>query len=276
MKQPDPSLNFDRIARRVRTHIVKIASQPHGCHIGGSLSAVEVLTALYFRVLKHRPDEPEWDGRDYFIYSKGHASAALYGVLAEAGYFGFDELGGYCTAGSMLGGHPLPRVPGVPFATGAVGHGLSLGVGLAMGLRLRGEMDRRVFVLLGDGELQEGAVWEAVMSAAQFGLGNLRVIVDRNHGQNDGFTESINALGDVGAKFRQFGWAATAVDGHDIDALTQSLDAAPSKQDQPVAVIAETIKGRGVAFLEGDHRNHYASLSPSLARRALASVEAGL
>jgi len=260
---------FDEIARRVRRHVVRIAGTPHGCHLGGALSCVEILVTLYFDVLRLDPLDPRWPPRDMFVFSKGHAAAALYSVLVERGYLAEASLSTYCAAGSTLLGHPTRHIPGVEFATGSMGHGLSLGVGVALGLKRRGNSESRVFVLLGDGELQEGSVWEAAMAAHHFGLDNLCAVVDRNLGQNDGATESIMRLGEVAPRWQAFGWGVRTVDGHDFPALRTALGAVPYAAGTPSAVVARTVKGRGVAGIEGDPRSHYMTLSARSVERAL-------
>jgi transketolase len=257
------------VARRVRRHVVRTSAMPRGCHLGGSLSCVDILVALYYGVLRHDPEDPDWPDRDVFIFSKGHAAPALYAVLAERGYFPLGELSGYSLEGSRLLGHPTRHVPGVEFATGSVGHGLSLGVGVAIGFKRQGLSGRRVIVLLGDGELQEGSVWEAAMSASHYRLDNLHAIVDRNHGQNDGDTEKIMSLGDIAAKWRAFGWRTGEVDGHDIAAVRSALEPVPAPAGTPSLTLAHTRKGRGLPGIEGDPRSHYMTLSEPRLRRAL-------
>jgi transketolase len=268
----DDIRELEDIAVRVREHIVRIAGMPGGCHLGGALSSVEILVTLYFGILRLDPNDAAWSERDVFIFSKGHAAAALYGVLAERGYLSTEELGTYCKAGSRMLGHPTRSIPGVEFATGSVGHGLSLGVGVALGLRRGGAAGRRVFVLLGDGELQEGAVWEAALSAHHYGLDNLCAVVDRNLGQNDGSTERIMRLDDVAEKWRAFGWRVHGVDGHDQPALRSALGALPLEAGRPSVIVARTIKGRGVPGVEGDPRSHYMTLSQANVQRALRSL----
>jgi transketolase len=199
------------IASAVREHVLAIGARPVGTHLGGSLSATDILVALYFRVMRVRPDDPAWSGRDRFVLSKGHASAALYATLAERGFIAREELATYGSASGRLMAHPTVAIPGVEFATGSLGHGLSLGVGLALALR-RQRRGNRVFVLLGDGELQEGSVWEAAMSAPHLGLDNLTAIVDRNGLQINGPTEERMALEPLADKWRSFGWGVSTTD----------------------------------------------------------------
>ncbi|MGQ0825907.1 MAG: transketolase [Actinomycetota bacterium] len=259
-------------AYAIRRHVLDIAAGPEGTHVGGSLSCADLLAVLFFAVLKFRPDDPQWPDRDYFVLSKGHASAALYGALAECGLLPAEELRTYGRRGSRLAGHPLSSVPGVEFATGSLGHGLSLGVGLALAAQRDGRPSR-VFVLLGDGELQEGSVWEAVMSASHLGLDNLVAIVDRNDWQITGRTEDCISLEPLADRWRAFGWNVLDVDGHDIEAVQATLGCGARAPGQPSVVLAKTTKGRGVRFLEDKKSSHYVTLSRALYKRALASLE---
>ncbi|MDP9121421.1 MAG: transketolase [Acidobacteriota bacterium] len=245
-----------------------------GAHLGGCMSAVEILAVLLFDgVLRVDPAQPKLDGRDYLLFSKGHASAALYAALALRGFFPEAELKSYKRMGSRLAGHPLKSIPGVELATGSLGHGLAVGNGLA----LAGKHDRRdyrVFVVLGDGECQEGAVWEAAMAAAHYRLDNLVAIVDRNGVQEDGPTETIMALEPFGDKWRAFNWEVREVDGHDAAALSQALHAVPFAAGRPSLLIARTVKGKGVSFAENTHAWHYGKLNPEQKAQALAELAA--
>ena len=244
-QESDRGAELKRVASAVRAHVLAMGASPAGTHIGGSLSATDILVALYFRVLRVRPDDPDWSGRDRFVLSKGHASAALYATLAERGFIARDELATYGSASGRLMAHPTIAVPGVEFATGSLGHGLSLGVGLALALR-RQRGRNRVFVLLGDGELQEGSVWEAAMSAAHLGLDNLTAIVDRNRLQINGPTEERMRLEPLADKWQSFGWDVSAVDGHEFVPLVSVLRSTP-ESGRPKMVIAHTVKGRAAS-----------------------------
>lgn len=261
-------------ALAIRRHILAMAASPAGAHAGGSLSAADVLTVLYFNVLRLRPDDPAWSERDYFVLSKGHASAGLYATLAERGFFPVEELATYAQAGSRLGGHPMRKVPGVEFPTGSLGHGLSLGVGLALAAKRDGRANR-AFVLMGDGELQEGSVWEAAMAASHHRLDNLVAIVDRNRLQICGDTETRMGLEPLADRWRAFGWLVAEVDGHDLDGLVNVFSSLPAKADTPSLIIANTQKGRGVKFMEGKKKSHYVNLSPKLYTKARTELEAG-
>ncbi|MEW2500988.1 transketolase [Amycolatopsis sp. NPDC047767] len=271
MSAPAVAPTIAERALRVREEILQMAAGEHGAHVGGGLSATDVLCVLYLEVLRLRPDEPDWPGRDRFVLSKGHASAALYAVLAEAGFLEREELETYCRPGSRLAGHPLRRLPGVEFPTGSLGHGLSLATGIALGLR-RARAGSRAFALLGDGELQEGSVWEAAMLAGHLRLGNLTAIVDRNRLQITGSTEDCVALEPLADRWRAFGWDVVEVDGHDHSALRTALTTTGAR---PTMVLAHTVKGAGVPMFEGDRRSHAVKLSPRNHRRALAGLRTG-
>jgi transketolase len=258
-------------ALAVREHILAIGATPLGTHVGGSLSAADILVALYFHTLRVRPGEPDWPERDHFVLSKGHASAALYATLAERGFFDPAELASYGQSGGRLLSHPTTKVPGVEFATGSLGHGLSLAVGLALAARRAGRPNR-AFALLGDGELQEGSVWEAAMSAAHFGLDNLTALVDRNRLQINGSTEKRMRLEPLADRWTAFGWRAVPVSGHDLGQLVEVLDSVPAEAVRPTVLIADTTKGRGVSFLENRKQSHYAALGPDTHARALAAL----
>ncbi|NUS12505.1 MAG: transketolase, partial [Streptomyces sp.] len=227
----------------------------------------------YGAVLRHRPDDPQWPDRDWFVLSKGHASAALYAVLSGHGYFPPEECATYGQRGGRLAGHPLRRLPGVEFPTGSLGHGLALASGVALAAARTGRATR-VFVLLGDGELQEGSNWEAIMSAAQFGLDNLTAVVDRNGWQISGRTEESVALEPLDERWRSFGWSVADADGHDLGALRTVLTAPPPVRGRPTVVIARTVKGRGVPVFENRKKSHYVRLSPRLYERAAAGLRA--
>lgn len=265
-------VGLHRTALAVREHILTIGAGAVGTHVGGALSAVDILVALYREVLRVRPDEPDWPDRDHFILSKGHASAALYATLAECGFFPVEELDTYGRSDGRLMAHPTPAVPGVEFATGSLGHGLALGIGLALAAKRAGQ-DKRVFVLMGDGELQEGSVWEAAMAAAHFGLDNLTAVVDRNRLQISGSTEDRMRLEPLSDKWRAFGWQTSEVDGHDFAQLVPALRTAPA-DGTPGVLIADTVKGRGVRHLQHRKQSHFAKLGPEAYQRAVTALRA--
>ncbi|MFC6929293.1 MULTISPECIES: transketolase [Actinomadura] len=279
------------VAHRVREHIVGMCAGPEGGHLGGSMSLVEILTVLYFEVMRNDPRRPAAPDRDIFVLSKGHGAICLYAVLAERGFFPVGELAEYARPGSRLMGHPIRAVPGVEMPTGSLGHGLALANGFALADR-----GRRCFAVMGDGELQEGSVWEAAMASAALGLGNLTAVVDRNNLQITGPTEDTIGLEPLADRWRSFGWTVREVDGHDFGALRRAL--APDGTDggetggggtggdgtgggageggtgRPVVVIARTVKGRGLPSLEATARGHYAKLSDRQAERSLAVLRA--
>ena len=246
-------------AARMRIDIVEMIGEAGSGHPGGSLSAADIVATLFFGdVLNYDASQPQWPERDRFILSKGHAGPVLYAALAQAGYFGRDQLKTLRKLGSMLQGHPdSKKTPGVEVSTGSLGQGLSISCGLAAGLR-GGELpepahdDRTVYCLMGDGELQEGQVWEAAMFAAHEGLSNLVAIVDHNGLQIDGACNEVMCLGTVADKFRSFNWHVTEVDGHDVEAVYAALMAAKAYTQGPAVIVAHTVKGKGVSFMEGD------------------------
>ncbi|MFI6130811.1 transketolase [Micromonospora sp. NPDC051141] len=248
------------MARRIRQDVIRMAGSPEGAHVGGSLSCADLLAVLYADLL--RPG-------DSFVLSKGHAAPALYSVLAQLGRIPAEELADFARPHSRLFGHPPADLPGVEFATGSLGHGLGLSIGLALAERLHGG-DRHVYTLLGDGELQEGSIWEAALLAGHQRLSGLVAVIDRNGLQITGRTEDCVGLEPLDAKFAAFGWEVRVVDGHDIAALRHAL---PPSANRPVAVIARTVKGRGVPFLEHRAAGHYAKLKPVLVQRAMAALQ---
>lgn len=260
-------------AAAMRLDIVEMIAEAGSGHPGGSLSVADIVATLYFGgVLRHDPADPCWPARDRFILSKGHAAPVLYAALARAGYFGHDHLATLRKLGSMLQGHPdSKKTPGVEVSTGSLGQGLSVAAGLAAGLRANAGDDRRVFCLLGDGELQEGQVWEAAMFAAHHGLGNLIAIVDDNGLQIDGACTEVMCLGHIAAKFSAFGWRTAEVDGHDVDALHAALTAARAGGGAPHVIVARTVKGKGVSFMEDNAGWH--GKAPSADERAQAHAE---
>ena len=258
-------------AKRVRRSIVAMIAEAGQGHIGGDLSATDILATLFLVVLNVRPDDPSWPERDRLIMSKGHSSASLYSSLAFSGFFPADRLVEYMAPLSPLNGHPnRNRVPGVETNTGSLGHGLPVGVGVAIGAKLQ-RRSLRVFVLTGDGELQEGSNWEALMSGARYELDNLTLIVDRNRLQQGSSTEETSSLEPLDAKLASFGWEVRVTDGHGYGALLDSLT--PSKPGRPTAVIANTIKGRGVSFIEDRVEWHHKVPTPEQAQAALLELQ---
>jgi transketolase len=253
--------DLELTARQLRVEILKMLNTAKSGHTGGSLSAIDVLTVLYFHKMRHDPSNPSWEDRDRFVLSKGHAAPALYAALARAGYFSSDDLKTLRRLGSHLQGHPdMNKTPGVEVCTGSLGQGLSQAVGLALAGRLGGKSSR-VFALLGDGEVQEGQIWEAAMAAAHYRLDNLCVVLDQNGLQIDGEVAKVMNVGPLGPKFLAFNWHVLEVDGHDIQAICRALDDAEQTRDMPTMIIARTIKGKGVPFFE--HKASYHGVPPS-------------
>ena len=242
-------------AERLRLQILEMLHTAGSGHAGGSLSCVEILTVLYDAVLNVRPSEPTWTERDRLVLSKGHAAPALYATLARKGYFDERLLSKLRQLGSPLQGHPSIRsTPGVDMSSGSLGMGLSVGVGMALAARAAGK-SFRVFVICGDGELQEGQNWEAMMSAVKWNLDNLTMIVDRNHVQLDGPEEAVMPLGELSDKIKAFGWHVIRCAGHDVEMLLAAINTAVDHAG-PAAVMAETVKGKGVSFMEGQAAWH--------------------
>jgi transketolase len=240
------------VAKRLRRDIVTMIGKAGSGHPGGSLSAVEIATTLFWRVMQHKPADPQWKDRDRFILSKGHAAPLLYSVLAECGYFPLSELGTLRQLDSRLQGHAdRTATPGVEMSSGSLGQGLSFAIGVALAGRLNSQ-SYRVYALLSDGECDEGQTWEAVMSAAQFKLDNLTAIVDNNGIQLSGFNRDIMNLDPLNKKWEAFGWHVTDVDGHDLNQLLDAIKKSQQVKGQPAVIIAHTIKGKGVSFMENN------------------------
>ncbi len=242
-------------------------------HPGGSLSAVDVIATLFEYVLQHNPKQPDWPERDRFVLSKGHGVPALYAVLAHRGYFNRSDLNSLRSLGSPLQGHPVvDTVPGIEACTGSLGQGLSV----AQGMALAASIDRKtyhVYCMLGDGEIQEGQVWEAAMSAAKYKSDNLIAILDHNGGQIDGFTKEVMPLEPLADKWKAFGWQVTTIDGHNYAEILEGFTWAKQHQGAPKIIIANTIKGKGVSFMENDMRWHGAAPSQEELTQALTELE---
>jgi transketolase len=271
-----PVLDADALrerARIIRRHIVEMLHEAASGHPGGSLSAVEIVTALYFGgVLRYDPDRPDWADRDRFILSKGHGVPVQYAAMAEAGYFDTAELRTLRRIDSRLQGHPvLGSLPGIEASTGSLGQGLSIGLGMALAARLD-KRDFRVYVLLGDGECQEGQVWEAAMAAGHHRPDNIIAIVDYNKFQLDGAIEDIIGLEPFGAKWESMGWRVREIDGHDVEQVVDALAWAKA-QRAPACIIAHTVKGRGVSFMEGENAYHGVAPSEEELARALGELD---
>ena len=244
-------------------------------HVGSSMSLVEILRVLYDDVLRHEPQTPDLPERDRCILSKGHGCLALYAILADKGYFPVEELDRFCCVDGILGGHPeRGKVPGVEASTGSLGHGLSIGVGMALAARMQGRTNR-VFVVMGDGEINEGSVWEAALCAGKHRLTNLCAIIDYNKIQSAGFTAEIQDLEPLIDKWKSFGFAAVDVDGHDIDALGSLFAKVPLEADRPTAIICHTVKGKGIPFAENEPKwHHHSRFTPQILQEMYAAIGA--
>jgi len=259
-------------AREFRKEILETVAEAGSGHPGGSLSCVEILISLYYYKMRHKPDNPNWPLRDRFIMSKGHASPALYVTLANCGYFPKEELKSFRKLGSRLQGHVYTGVPGVELSTGSLGQGLSVANGIALGARIR-KVNLNIYCLLGDGEIQEGQVWEAAMTAGHHKLDNLCAILDYNKVQENGPVAEIKNEEPIAAKWRDFGWHVIEVDGHNFGELIASLDEFDTVKEKPTFIIADTVKGKGVSFMEGSAKWH--GKAPNKEELALALRELG-
>ncbi len=260
-------------ARILRIEILKMLATAGSGHTGGSLSAADIVTALYFYKMRHNPGDPKWNERDRFILSKGHAAPVLYAALALSGYFDKALLKTLRKLGSPLQGHPCSKLlPGVEISTGSLGQGLSIANGIAMGLKMDGS-DSRVYCLLGDGETQEGQVWEAAMTASHYRLDNLCGIIDNNGLQIDGQCCDVMHIEPIVKKWEAFGWHVLDIDGHDMGAIAGALNRAEELKGKPTMIVARTIKGKGVSFFEG--KVEYHGMAPSHEELEMALVELG-
>ena len=272
-----PEMKLDAIARACRVQIIRMLTHAGSGHPGGSLSVIDLLVAIAFGRLRHDPRRPDWPDRDRIVLSKGHAVPALYTVMARSGYFPEEQLITLRKLGSPLQGHPdRVALPGVEAATGSLGQGLSIACGMALGLRMSGS-PARVYCILGDGELQEGQVWEAAMSAPKLGqpdrpLDNLAVIVDYNKIQLDDFVAKILDLEPLVAKWQGFGWPVIEIDGHDLAQIDKALDQAEARRGGPSLIVAHTVKGKGVSFMENNPEWHGKSPKPTEAVAAIREI----
>jgi len=263
---------LNEIANVIRKDIVSMICKSKSGHPGGSLSAVEILTALYFDQMNIDPTNPKMEDRDRFVLSKGHAAPALYATLAERGYFEKEELNKLRKLGSMLQGHPdMKKIPGVEMSTGSLGQGFSVACGMAMAAKLD-NAPWNVYALLGDGEVQEGIIWEAAMSAAHYKLDNMIAFLDYNGLQIDGEVESVMSINPIEDKFRTFGWNVITIDGHDFDQIFAALDMAKDTVDKPTMIIAKTVKGKGVSFMENQASWHGSAPSEEQLEQALSEL----
>ena len=257
------------MARKLRRHVISMIATAGSGHPGGSLSSADIVTALYFKVMQHNPEKPQWPERDRFILSKGHAAPMLYAALAESGYFPVEELSTLRKLGSRLQGHTDRNLtPGVEMSAGSLGMGLSFGIGVALAARLD-HRDYETYVLLSDGECDEGQTWEAALSAPQFKLDNLVAIIDCNGIQLSSWTRDIMNLEPLNQKWQAFGWHTIDIDGHDFNQILSAFQEARKVKDKPTVIIARTIKGKGVSFMENKVKFHGKAPTPDEAEMAL-------
>jgi transketolase len=260
-------------ARILRKEILKMLTEAQSGHTGGSLSAADIVTALYFYKMRHNPKDPIWKERDRFILSKGHAAPLLYAALALSGYFRKSLMTTLRKLGSPLQGHPCSKtLPGVEISTGSLGQGLSIANGIAAGLKLD-ELDSRVYCLLGDGEIQEGQVWEAAMTSAHYRLDNLCAFVDNNGLQIDGHCCDVMYIEPIVKKWEAFGWNVFDINGHDMEAIVHALNKAETVKDKPTMIVARTVKGKGVSFFEGKVQYHGTAPTPEELKKALKELD---
>ncbi len=271
---PEQVTGLKKHAAAIRHNIIEMITKANSGHPGGSLSATDILTVLYFAEMKVDPTEPRQAGRDRFVLSKGHAAPALYATLAERGYFPVEELLTLRQINSRMQGHPsMKDTPGVDMSTGSLGQGLSAANGMALAAKLDNK-DNRVFALLGDGELEEGQIWEAAMLAAHYGLDNLTIFVDFNGLQIDGEIEKVMSPLPIAEKWRAFGWNVLEIDGHDLEAIFAAIQSAKQVKGQPTVIVAKTVKGKGVCDMENVADWHGKAPSPEQCQAYLAELDA--
>ncbi|WP_227761858.1 transketolase [Zhaonella formicivorans] len=269
---PQSVEKLKEICKDVRADIVRMTAEAGSGHPGGSLSSVELMTALYFNVLKHRPEDPSWPDRDRFILSKGHVCPVLYSVMARTGYFPVEELLTLRKLGSRLQGHPSYKaLPGLESSSGSLGQGLSIANGLALAAKLNGK-DYRVYCLMGDGELQEGQIWEAMMTAPHYKLDNVCAIVDYNNLQIDGKVEEVMGIAPLAKKWEDFNWHVIEIDGHDLNQVLAAYEEAKQCKGKPSVIIANTVKGKGVSFMENVAGWHGKAPNREELEKALAEI----
>jgi transketolase len=267
---------LQRIAAQVRINIIEMIAEANAGHPGGSLSATDIVTALYFRIMRIDPEHPDWPDRDRFILSKGHACPVWYAALAERGYFDKAHLKTLRKLNSILQGHAdMKKTPGVDMTVGSLGQGFSAGIGMALSGKLR-EKDYHVWVMVGDGESQEGAIWEAAMSGAKWKLDNITVIVDKNRIQNDTFVNDVMPVDPLDDKWRAFGWNVITIDGHDMAQVVTALEEARTIKGIPTVIIAHTVKGKGVSFMENVPAWHGKAPNAEQTAQALAEIREAL
>ena len=257
------------IAREVRKDILKMTSAVNSGHPGGAMSATDIIVTLYYYKMRHNPEDPRWEKRDRFVLSKGHVCPALYSVLARTGYFPLEKLNEFRRIDGDLQGHPdMRKTLGIEISTGSLGHGIGAAVGMALALKLD-KSDSRVYCMIGDGEAQEGSVWEATMAASHYNLDNLCVILDNNNLQIDGPVDEVMSIYPTMEKWRAFGWHVIEINGHDFGEIKAALDEADTVKYKPTMIVAKTVKGKGVSFMENRAEWHGKALPPDLLKEAL-------
>jgi len=267
------SKSLEERSKIIRRHIVRMLAKAGSGHPGSSLSTVDLLVALFYNKLRHNPQQPSWPERDRFVLSKGHGCPALYAVLAEMGYFSVDKLDTLRQFGSILQGHPcMKTTPGIEISGGSLGQGLSVGLGMSLAAKLD-KKDYRTYVMLGDGEIEEGQVWEAAMAASHYKADNLCAIIDQNGLQIDGFIHEIMSSLPIPDKWLGFGWHVIEINGHDYNAILSAYDEAEKVKGKPTVIVAKTIKGKGVSFMENQVDWHGKAPSKDEAERALAELK---
>ena len=267
-------VNLEKKARQLRWDVVKMTAEAGSGHPGGSLSAADAVAVLYFHHMKHKSDDPKWAERDRFVLSKGHGCPVVYSALAEAGYFERDLLWTLRQLGSILQGHPdMRKIPGIEISSGALGHGLAVACGMALAAKMD-DKNYSVFAMVGDGESQEGEIWEAAMFASHYKLNNLVAILDHNGLQIDGPVCDVMGIEPVTEKWASFGWQVHEVDGHDVLAIVDVLEEAKKEKAKPTMIVAKTIKGKGVSFMEGEVGFHGKAPTAEEAEKALREIEA--
>jgi transketolase len=265
-------ITSQELAKRIRRHCIIMTSRANASHIGSSLSIADLLAVLYHNVLRFDPQRADWPDRDRFILSKGHGCAALYAVLAECGYIPRSMLETYYQNGSLLMGHATHHVPGIEISTGSLGHGLTMGTGMALAAK-RDDKPYRVFCMISDGECDEGSTWEPALFAPQHKLDNLVVIVDYNKIQSFGRVDEVIDLNPLADKWRAFGWAVREIDGHDLETIEKTFANLPFSAGQPSCIVAHTVKGKGISYMENALAWHYRAPRGELLEQALAELE---
>lgn len=264
--------SLEERAKIIRRYVIKMLAKAGSGHPGGSLSAVDLLVVLFYNKMRHNPQQPKWQDRDRFVLSKGHGCPALYAILADMGYFSVDKLETLRQFGSILQGHPcMKTTPGIEISGGSLGQGLSVGLGIALAAKLD-KKDYRTYVMLGDGEIEEGQIWEAAMAASHYKAENLCAILDQNELQIDGFIHDVMSSHPIPAKWRSFGWHVIEINGHDYKAIIDAYSEAEKIKGRPTIIVAKTVKGKGVSFMENQVDWHGKAPTKEEAEKALAEL----